>query len=266
MLKNYKTCVSCGYNIQNYKDNKDFFEEAISRNRRNIDLQIQCPICQSDINISICRPLFGTIERPKTSQSKEIPVRRRSKFEYWKEKIQKDGLPSGGNINKWGSCQYHTAKMLYDLYFKVRKDLSKKETLEVLGIRYNILKINQFKDIKTSLIHDHIDQLRILNKQSDYIGLEYEANYIKKLASAETADEWISALRKSSKDLWTAVNIVEEYLVETDNNEHIPEAVGFGPVWNRVVQKQNYTTGLVCALLVDYGLVNDPACFADFDT
>lgn len=263
MLENYKICISCGYNIQNYKDNKDFFEETISKNRKNININIQCPICESDINISICRPLFGTIERPKKSQ--EIPIRRQSKFEYWRKKIRKDGLPSGGNINEWGSCQYHTAKLIYDLYFEIRKDLSKEETLEVLDIKYNIVKIHQFKDIKHTLIYDNIYKLNILNNQNDYIGLEYESEYLKGLSSAETVDDWFNVLKKNAYDLWTAAGIAESHLFEIDNKD-IPESVGFGPIWNQTVQKQNYTTGLVCALLVDYGLIKDESSFTDFDT
>lgn len=265
MLKNYENCLSCGYNVRHYINNKDFFNENISKCGKSININIQCPICQSHINIDILKPLFGTIEKPETNHNQEIPIRRQSKFDYWKEKIQKEGLPSDANINEWGSYQYHSTKLIYDLYFEIRKDLNKEETLQVLDIRYNIVEIHEFADVKHSIIYDNIYKLNILNNQNDHTGIEYVSKYLKELASTETVDDWFVVLRKCSKDLWTAANIVESYLFEIDNKD-IPDSIGFGPIWNQIIQKQNYQTGIICALLVDYGLVKDKSSFVGFDT
>ena len=251
-------CLSCGNSINGFTNDKSFFNEIKSKDKKYTNINIYCPFCQSHIDINIYQQFY----EPKSKKNKQI---NRSKFDYWRKKIKKEGLPSGSDINDWGSCQYHTAKLIYDLYFEIRKDLSKEETLEVLDIKYNITKIHQFKDIKHTLIYNNIYKLNILNNQNDYIGLEYESEYLKGLSSAETVDDWFNVLKKNAYDLWTAAGIAESHLFEIDNKD-IPESVGFGPIWNQIVQKQNYTTGLICALLVDYELVKDPTSFADFDT
>jgi len=51
-------------------------------------------------------------------------------------------------VNDWGSCQYSSARWLYDLYFKLREESSFEEVLESLNIKASFTRRVDFNTIK----------------------------------------------------------------------------------------------------------------------
>ncbi len=60
-------------------------------------------------------------------------------------------------VNDWGSCQYSSAKWLYDLYFKLREETPFEEVLESLNIKVSFTRCVDFNTIKHGFV-DYFDE------------------------------------------------------------------------------------------------------------
>jgi len=137
-------------------------------------------------------------------------------------------------------------KAIYKLYFKLRhnEQLTKEQVLMILENNYEIIKVNQFEDIREDLIPNYVDSILHLDKKE----LEANINSLIKLIKAKNIDECFVALSHSSYDLATSVKYIASFMFETEK-----------------IEEENQKIGILCALLVDYGVVKDPSCFKKFN-
>ena len=182
------------------------------------------------------------IEMPMTDEIKK-----------WIDETIDDDLSGFEPDVDWGSCQYDTAKAMYDFYFAARnKGLTMAEVVEAIGGHLTIGDIKPLAKIKEAF--------------ADERGDEDDAELMKEIADAESVDDLFEIARERAMDLWMAAPMIAECCFETFEIGDIPESPGFGPILNVAVQSENYYVGLCCAILKDVGLVTDEESFKDFDT
>jgi len=163
----------------------------------------------------------------------------------------------------WGSRQYQTAHGFYMLFNDIRRELSLKDTLNVLGIQFNFEKHVDFKVAKQTIIDNIEEEIRDISReynQDDYIH-DWKQQQLYNIKKANCADDLFYAYRDSASDLWTTAPIILNAFFHGFDLKNIHKSPGKGPIMNIIVQEENYTTGLYCALLVDHGHIIDDACF-----
>ena len=184
----------------------------------------------------------------------------------WEKELKKRGWPSNFqfdfDVNRWGSCQYSSALATYDLYFEMRKELSRQETLDLLGVKFKFDEENSFADIQQRFI-DKIDD-RYSHRV--YTEEEEKKDKVKDARRCNNFSDIFYMARSSSWDLWGAAPFVAKLAFENYKLKNVPKSAGTGPVCNVIAQSVNLEVGLLCALLKDYGLIKDEKSFADFDT
>ena len=189
-----------------------------------------------------------------------------TKKEEWKIKLQECGWPDELDVplevNRWGSCQYNGALKVYDLYFKMRNDLSRDDTWELLGIKVTIDGINPISEIKNAFVTTVIQKY---HKYKHYKNGEKQriAMNARRVVSY---DDMFYFQRSMAQDLWYAAPRAAIYAFKNFELSDVPAAPGIGPVGNVAVQNKNYRVGLCCALLTDYKIVLNELSFAGFDT
>jgi len=180
----------------------------------------------------------------------------------WVYTLAQRGWPDKFNFDwgvcSWGSCQYSGALAVYNLYNEIRKDLNKQDTLEVLGVTFKFTKILSFEEAKKNWLEE-------LNEiYSD--DLEFWQEMLNEAAKASSFDEMFEASKNMSSDLWNTAPTIAENVFQDMQLIDVPAAIGIGAVMNVLAQSENNTTGLLCALLKDYGMIQHETSFANFDT
>lgn len=164
----------------------------------------------------------------------------------WKEFLNQKGYPQHlhpFDVNSWGSAQYANARGMYYTLTHITDDIGLTEALEVLNITVKFSKINS--------------TLWAIEQLSQTIG--------DPLTKIFTIEEVLRFMRMKAFDLWTAAEIVAEACFD-NLLVTAPNAPGFGPEMNQLVQSDNYTTGVYCYLLKHYKFVNSDEYFKNFDT
>lgn len=171
----------------------------------------------------------------------------------WIDQTLRDELSEFESDMDWGSCQYDTAKAMYDFYFAMRaKGLSMVEAVKAIGGDLRLSGQRPFDKIRDEF--------------SDHRGDEEDDDLTDAIAKTTSVDELFEIAREQAMDLWMAAPMIADCCFETFEIGDIPESPGFGPILNVAVQSENYVVGLTCAILKDVGLVTNEESFGDFDT
>lgn len=185
--------------------------------------------------------------------------------EEWLKHINKKGIDVPLEINEWGSCQYNGAYKFFETFFKIREDLTLEDTLKVLDCVFEYKNIVDFESVKRQMVRDAVD-LIYDNLETDFYGVQFEAEKIQKIAKSKTVEDLFDTLRNAAFDLWTAAPYISKLLFQKLECK-APNAPGKGPDMNVMVQMDNFTTGLHCAMLYELKLIVDPtSSFKNFDT
>jgi len=169
----------------------------------------------------------------------------------------------------WGSCQYDSASLIYDMWFEARKSLRFEEALYAFGVTrmyVNYWGIRGAIKYLVEYLEGEIEEYRELGEEEN-VRVNQEA--LSKVKGAINYDTLFEACRATSWDLWA---VVEEILPHSLNIkfESIPKPgamPSYIPIYNAIIQEElNYPTGLKCALAREFGLVTDEESFVDFDT
>jgi len=157
-------------------------------------------------------------------------------------------------VNRWGSCQYSTALSIYDLYFRIRENLSQEETLEVLGLEFSHNGVRDFDEAHQMLIDYTTDRYS-----------KRDGHHLTDARRVNTFDEMFFIMKNWASDLWNSAPRVANFAFK-DLKINAPSSPGKGPVGNIEVQSTNFTTGICCALLMDNNIVLNEKSFSGFDT
>lgn len=158
--------------------------------------------------------------------------------------------------NNWG-ISYFEAEAYFYLYLKIRDSLEKKSTLEVLGIDFNFSRVKTLEEMLKLTEEFYLTNIDSHETWKE----EYEKFKNKRFNNFESL---ILFFKSQSWDLWTVTNFFEDLFFEDLKISNVPKAEGHGPDWNKIQQGNNYRTGLICAMLVDYGIIRDITIFNDF--
>ncbi len=183
----------------------------------------------------------------------------------WTNKINTFGINVPLEPNDWGSCQYNGVLKFFETFFKIRKDLTLEDTLEVLGCVFEYKNIVDLESVKRKMILESIDNI-YGSLESDFYSVQFEAEKIVKIAQAKIVDDLFDALRDAAFDLWTSAQYISNLMFQDLKCSSL-NAPGTGPDMNVNVQIGNFTTGLYCAMFYELKLVIDPtSSFKNFDT
>jgi len=184
--------------------------------------------------------------------------------------------PSNNYIypNDWGSCQYYTAKLIYDLYFRIKEDL-KVEFGDISNFELRVYLMSLF-NIKYDASIEIPSFLEVKKKASQFFkdAVDPESTYdvnqidhiLKTVNGIKTVDELFVICRNLSYDLWYAVPTIFSWVLTGITFDAVKKSPGTGPVMNIEAQSFNYKVGLMCAILRDCNLVSSEECFTNFDT
>ena len=185
----------------------------------------------------------------------------------WKKELVDRGWPNefrfDFNVNDWGSCQYSSALAIYELYFRMREDLSQEDILELLEVEYTHNGRRTFQEIIDKFSKD-MDEYY---SHELYGRTEVEREHLKEEISIFLSiDDIFKFLKNQSWDLWGTSSHVIELVYKDFKLKDVPKSEGHGPEGNIIVQSGNFMTGLECALLFDNGVIQNFYSFANFDT
>jgi len=184
--------------------------------------------------------------------------------------------PSSNYIypNDWGSCQYYTAKLIYDLYFRIKDDLKvefgdisnfelRVYLMSLFNIKYDAsIEIPSFLEVKEK-VKDFFKTVESTETVVDTGRIEYLCDTINKIT---TFDEIFALFRNLAYDLWSAIPLIFNWTLVGINFDNVQKSPGTGPIMNVEAQSVNYKVGLMCAILKDCDLVSSDECFTNFDT
>ena len=177
--------------------------------------------------------------------------------EQWAQRLKQKSIEEiggqGFDVNDWGSCQYSGALAMYNTFQKIRKDLSYDDTLLVLGLKVTF---EDKRDIDTI-------QAMILEKFSYN---DFANDFTDEIPKTKNVDDFFDMFNDCGWDLWSTASFMAPICFGDLVIEGVPEASGYGPIGNQLVQSHNYNTGLICVLLVEHEMVEDTDCFSGFDT
>jgi len=171
----------------------------------------------------------------------------------WIDETLRDDLSGFESDMDWGSCQYDTAKAMYDFYFAMRaKGLTMVEAVKAIGGDLRLSGQRPFDKIRDEF--------------ADQRGDEEDDDLMTAITATTSVDDLFEIAREQAMDLWMAAPMIADCCFVTIEISDIPASPGFGPILNVAVQSENYTVGLYCAILKDVGLVSDEESFSGFDT
>jgi hypothetical protein len=186
---------------------------------------------------------------------KSLKERKMNK-EQWKQRLKEESIDEigdqGFDVNDWGSYQYSGALAMFKTFRSIREDLSYHDTLAALGVKVEFSGKRNFKDIQAMVLKEFED--------------EEDCIFTDSTPLTKNVDDIFTMFKDFSWDLWSAASFLAPICFDGFALADVPVAPGFGPVLNQAVQSGNYETGLICALLVEHGMVVDTDCFVDFDT
>nr|QBK85435.1 MAG: hypothetical protein LCMAC101_00220 [Marseillevirus LCMAC101] len=174
----------------------------------------------------------------------------------------------------WGSCQYDTACDMFQVM----------DLLQTNGYNpFEVLKIDDF-DVLTPSTDDIIRTVEkfvtAVSKHIEecYPEEEYREEREEKLDKLEelklestTLNSVFKTAQDNSWDLWTISLTICSHVYGEEYEEYLKEntgkSPGFGPMFNILVQSQNYVVGAICYRLYADGLVTNPhTTYKGFDT
>ena len=167
----------------------------------------------------------------------------------------------------WGSCQYDTACDMFQVMDLLQKN------------GYDPFEVLQIDDLgrPDPDIPDVVEKFvttvskNIKEDYPDNEEREERLGQLEKVRLDATIDSVFEAARDNSWDLWTISLTVCEWLYGKEYEDYLNESIGkspgFGPMFNVLVQSQNYVVGAVCYCLYIDGVVTNPQTVYDrFDT
>ncbi len=167
-------------------------------------------------------------------------------------------------VNDWGSCQYSSAKWLYDLYFKLREESSFEEVLESLNIRVSSISVNSRLDFD-AIKHDFVDYF---DEEWDDLAPDWQedvADDYREMKKATKVEDLFEFLRNMAWDLWGAAPRIASCAFPGLDIK-VEESPGYGPVFNILTQSENFEVAVCCILLKEFGYVENEDCFSGFCT
>ena len=177
--------------------------------------------------------------------------------EDWKQELERIGWPLEPklpfSVNEWGSCQYSTANSIYRIFFMMRQNLSREDTMKTLGVVFSHEGIRKFEDAKEEF------KAYAVNRYKDV------GHYIIDSRRVQNYDDMFFVFRNWASDLWKASPTILMYAFKNVILK-APVSPGKGSPCNCCAQADNFTVGLSCAILKEYGLVKNESSFAGFDT
>lgn len=171
--------------------------------------------------------------------------------------IPADGV---GNVNEWGSCQYDTARQVYMELLKLELCYGKGPVITKLSIKVGPV-IPFEGEVLKSFKESHLTDLAVWDSEGEDVSeLRTALEDVSNVAGA------FHFLRDWSWDLWSAAPYMAASTFPELNLDNVPDAPGFGPVFNVMAQSDNCRVGTICWLLKCYGFVEDDEPFQGFDT
>lgn len=180
----------------------------------------------------------------------------------------------GWGLCDWGSCQYATAQSMFET-LTILKNAGYDPT-EVIGWGPLNKLAEQPSDFRRKLLQIMLSCKIAVDRQDiieDYADTkeeqEKELEKLDKILNdrSGTFDNMFQYMCDSAWDLWSAAAMASKVAFGTTFESDNITSYGVGPVMNQLVQSGNYTTGLQCFMLVEFGFVKNPdQSFADFDT
>ena len=185
-------------------------------------------------------------------------------------KEAKSALPKGpfdSSPGEWGSVQYDTAALVYNMWFEARKVLSFEEALYSFSVSKVGISYEGLVKAKEEMIDD------LLGDEEDWRGMG-EEDYARECGSlaadvraATTYDKVFYAARESSWDLWSAAHLLSHSIsLYFESRPPLAAVPSYVPVLNAMAQQSNFPVGLSCAIARELGLVGNKESFFDFDT
>jgi hypothetical protein len=179
--------------------------------------------------------------------------------EEWTDALKAIGWPEEPmfpfKVNLWGSCQYATAKAIYDIWFMMRHHLSRDNTISALDVKITHKAQRNFGVAKQMFIDYAIEKY----KYRDDGRCKVEARRV------QSYDDMFFVKRKWSSDLWSAAPQICK-LAFVDFEILTPGSPGRGPVCNVNAQSSNFEVGLCCAYMVECNVIRNESSFFGFDT
>lgn len=103
------------------------------------------------------------------------------------------------------------------------------------------------------------DELKVTAKD-----LEESEEFILSIDECKTPGEFLRKMRSMSFDLWSAALSMTDYFLEYEIKEKVETEV-FGPIFNQIVQGENFNVGVICFLLTKH-YDTEEIEFMGFDT
>lgn len=212
------------------------------------------------------------------------------------ERGDEKNWPKGDFAGDWGSSQYWSAMRMFDALEKLR--MAGKDPIKELGIKVTILQ-------KDDIVNEVLDPAQLKDAEEDEAAQLHGQEYLeeKKIdwfleKSEEEKQEYIrdeqeraiehkkflvdlrarpdrpvvealDIYRNMSWDLWSAAAKLGNTFFELNEKAKEMRAPGYGPIYNKICQSENYVTGLYCWLLWEHIIkrVGSPEeIFGGFDT
>jgi hypothetical protein len=170
------------------------------------------------------------------------------------------------DVNRWGSCQYAYALSMFDCLEKLKAYLTEDEMWSLLGIQVTLGEPNSSYHQK--IVRGHragmgLDEPEVKSETPGF--REYCQNINQQLNQATTIDQYFHIL-KTADDLWTALPFIFDAIYPNSELPNIPTP-GHGPVFNQVIQLDNFVIGLSGWLLYHNGWVTNPdTAYEGFNT
>ena len=154
----------------------------------------------------------------------------------------------------WGSCQYASAKDMFNMYVVRRAYRTSDDVLLGFGVYFTHDGVIPFSTIKAMEIAETIK----MNTNEDGSMDDEGEEDVKRLMEVQNFDDLLRAYRESSADLWSMINMLGVF--RNVEMRHVPSIDAVD------IDNDNVMVGLLAALLMDYGIVEREESFTGFDT
>lgn len=168
------------------------------------------------------------------------------------------------DTNPFGSCQYNTIYLTFELCQELIQLLGYQEFLTYLGISHGNPK--PLEQLQQELYQEQLDQLKELIESypEDQEQLDEFLSFYP-TSKEFTLEEYFNWTKQSAWDLWSAYLAPITFLENYQQNLTIDKSPTFGPAWNQLAQEDNTEIGVALALLSHHYNI-DMDCYADYDT
>lgn len=170
------------------------------------------------------------------------------------------------DINPFGSFQYAGVNHIFELFLKYKEeDNNLNNILSKLNSSFTFKNMNNINHIKNLFIIDVAADIKENKNDIDYV--DYKTNLLKEIINSNNIDEVLIILKNNSYCLWDAINLVFNSIYDNNIlNINIQNENTIGPILNQEIQKQNFKTGMQCAILFNDNIITNKESFYGFDT